>query len=74
MSHTSWKVPVRVHAAERSEDVDVGADDYDDVVEDVDGAMYADASELCYFLSTTDVGGQLWSGGVDTDCVTVVDG
>lgn len=50
---------MRVHAAERSEDVDVGADDYDDVVEDVDGAMYADASELCYFLSTTDVGGQL---------------
>lgn len=48
-----------MHVAERSEDVDVGADDYDDVVGDIDGAMYADAYELCYFSSTTDVGGQL---------------
>ena len=65
---------MRVRVAERSEDVGVGADDYDDVVEDVDGAMYADASELCYFSSTIDDGGQLWSGGVDTSCVTVADG
>ena len=50
---------MRTHVAERSEDVNAGADDYDDVVEDVDGAIYDDARELCYFSSTTDVGGQL---------------
>lgn len=65
---------MRAHVAERSEDVDVGDVDYDDVVEDVDDAMYADASELCFFSSTADVGGRLYSGGVDTNCVTVIDG
>lgn len=74
MAYTSWKVPARAHVAERSEDVNAGDDDYDDVVEDLDGVMYADASELCYFSSTADVGGPLSSGGVDTDCVTIIDG
>lgn len=52
----------------------VGDDDYNDVVEDVDGATYADAGDLWFNSITTDVGGRLWSGGVDTGCVTVVDG
>ena len=37
----------------------VGDDDYNDVAEDVDDAIYADAGELCFFSSTTDVGGRL---------------
>ena len=50
---------MRAHVAERSEDVDVGDVDYDDVVEDVDDAIYADESELCFFSSTADFGGRL---------------
>lgn len=55
MFYIFWKV--FVYVVECSEDVDVGVDDYDDVVEDVDGVMYVDVSELCYFLSIIDVGG-----------------
>lgn len=48
-----------MHVVERKEDDNVGDEDYDDVVEDVVGATYADAGALCFFLSTTDVGGRL---------------
>lgn len=47
-----------MHAAKRKEDDNVGDDDYDDVGEDVDGASRADVSALCFFSSTTDVGGR----------------
>lgn len=50
---------MHVHVAKGRQDENVGDDDYDDVVEDVDDAIYADASELCFFLSTADVGGPL---------------
>ena len=59
---------------EDEEGDDVGDDDYNDDVEDVDGAIYADAGELWFFSITTDVGDRLWGGGVDTGCVTIVDG
>ena len=59
LTYPPSKVPARVHVAEHSEDVDVGEDDCDDVVKDVDGAMHADASELYFFLSTADVGDRL---------------
>ena len=48
-----------MHVVKRSEDVNAGDDDYDDVVEDVDDAMYADANELCSVSSTADIGGRL---------------
>lgn len=50
---------VLMYAAKRKEDDNAGDDDYDDVSKDVDGAWRADASALCFFLSTTDVGGRL---------------
>lgn len=52
----------------------VGDDDYNDDIVDVDGATYADADDLWFFSITTDVGDRLWGGGVDTGCVTVIDG
>lgn len=63
-----------MHVVERKEDDNVGDEDYDDVVEDVVGATYADAGALCFFLSTTDVGGRLWGGVVDIKYVTDADG
>lgn len=60
--------------AEAEEDDSAGEDDCSDVVEDVDGATWADVGALCFCSITADVGGPSWDGVVDIECVTVADG
>lgn len=61
-------------ARKGDEDDNVGENDCYDAVEDVDGAMYAEASGLFYGSGIADNGGQLYDGVVDLECVTDVDG
>lgn len=59
---------------EDEEGENVGDDDYNDDVVDVDGVIYVDVDDLWFFFIIIDVGDWLWGGGVDIGCVIVIDG